>query len=79
MRALVAKHFGTCPLCGSDIIPGHPIVLAASLDESDNQEHWQHVWCAQQAKYKHRVTSGETFASRKPGDWRRKPTRRRSL
>ena len=71
MRAFRARYFGTCPLCGEKIVPGHPIVRAASLDGSDDQELHEHVWCAQHARNKQRVMSGATFAARKPKDWRR--------
>jgi hypothetical protein len=76
MRTLVARYAGTCALCGKVIIPGHPITRGAALDGSDDQESYQHVWCAVEAKRRYRVASGETFAGHKRAVWRRKEPRR---
>jgi hypothetical protein len=67
---LKARLPGTCPICRSAISPGDPLGRwMQSWAHRPCVESWRQYESNQLA-----ILRGETFASQKPSEWRRKPT-----
>ena len=82
MRSFRAKFAGgDCPLCSKPVRKGELVTKGAAVDDGGiAEEAYQHLGCAQQARQKHLIAQGYTFAAQKPSDYgrRRRPDGPRS-
>lgn len=69
MRTTTSSRETTCEWCGETIERGEKIGLSV-------EGAWVHAYCASDSINRNRITSGETFRSRRRNDWKRKGKKR---